>query len=218
MKFVVVSLLNHVWLFAVPWTVKRQASLSLTISQSLLKLVSIELVMPFNHLSLCSLLLLSIFPSIRVFSNELALCIRWPKYWSFSFSISPSNEYSGLIPFRTDWFNFLWNLGECKQLVHSRYHLRKEIKRMQNLTVETRRSWMFLSAWFVVSSLPYTDEQIKSQSQRTLLVCFWQQLGYKVVHEERKCVPQNISNLGNEKYQKMQCDGPHKKKYQPDWV
>ena len=90
-----------------PWTAARQASLSLTNSQSLLKLMPFESVMPSNHLILCHPLLLlpSIFPSLRVFSNESALHIRWPKYWSFSFSISPSNEYSGLIPFRIDWFD-----------------------------------------------------------------------------------------------------------------
>ena len=92
-----------------PWTAACQASLSLTISQSLLKLMSIESVMPSNHLILCCPLLLlpSIFPSSRVFSNELALRIRWPKYWGFSFSISPSNEYSGLISFRIDRFDLL---------------------------------------------------------------------------------------------------------------
>ena len=92
-----------------PWTAARQASLSFTISQSLLKLMSIESVMPSNHLILCYplLLLFSIFPSIRVFSSESVLHIRWPKYWSFSFSICPSNEYSGLIPFRIDWFDLL---------------------------------------------------------------------------------------------------------------
>ena len=102
--FFVVKLLSHFQLFATPWTVACQASLSFTISQILLKLLSTESVMPSNHLILCrSLLLLpSIFPSIRVFSNESALHIR-PKYWSFSFSISPSNEYSGLISFRMDW-------------------------------------------------------------------------------------------------------------------
>ena len=96
--------LSRVWLFATPWTTAHQASLSFTIPQSLLKLMPIESVMPSNHLILCHPLLLlpSIFPSIRVFSNELALHIRWPKYWSFSFSISPSNEYSGLISFRMD--------------------------------------------------------------------------------------------------------------------
>ena len=93
--------------FATPWTAARRASLSFTITQSLLKLMSVESVMPSNHFILCRPLLLlpSILPSIRVFSNELALCIRWPKYWSFSFSISPSNEYSGLISFRIDWFD-----------------------------------------------------------------------------------------------------------------
>ena len=97
-----VQSLSHVRLFVTPWTAARQASLSITNSQSLLKLMSIELVMPSNHLILCRPLLLlpSIFPSIRVFSNESALRIRWPKYWSFSFSISPSNEYLGLISFR----------------------------------------------------------------------------------------------------------------------
>ena len=99
---IVVQLISHVQLFAAPWTAAYQASLSVTISQSSLKLMSIESVMPSDHLILCRPLLLlpSIFPSIRVFSNELALWIRWPKYWSFSFSISPSNEYSGLIFFR----------------------------------------------------------------------------------------------------------------------
>ena len=92
-----------------PWTAACQASLSITNSQSLLKLMSIESVMPSNHLILCYLLFLlpSIFPSIRVFSNESVLCNRWPKYWSFSFSITPSNEYSGLISFRMDWFDLL---------------------------------------------------------------------------------------------------------------
>ena len=94
--------LSHVRLFMTPWTVARQASLSFTIPQSFLKLMSIELKIPSNHLILCCFLLLlpSIFPSIKVFSNESALCIRWPKYWSFSFSISPSSEYSGLISFQ----------------------------------------------------------------------------------------------------------------------
>ena len=94
---------------ATPWTAARQASLSFTISQSLLKLMSIESVMPSNHLILCPLLFLlpSNFPSIGVFSNESVLCIRWPNHWSFSFRISSSNEYSGLISFRIDWFDLL---------------------------------------------------------------------------------------------------------------
>ena len=104
-----VQLLSRVRLFAIPWTTACQASLSITNSQSLLKLMSIESVMPSNHLILCCPLLLppSIFPSIRVFSNESVLHIRWPKYWSFSFSISPSNKYSGLIFFRMGWLDLL---------------------------------------------------------------------------------------------------------------
>ena len=114
--FVVVQSLSCVQLFATPWTAACQASPSFTIFQRLLKLMSIELVMPSNHLILHrSLLLLpSICPSIRVFSNELALCFRWPKYWCFSFSISSSNEYSGLISFRIDWFDLHAVQGSLK--------------------------------------------------------------------------------------------------------
>ena len=109
-------LLSHVQLFATPWTAACQASLSFTLSQNLLKLKSIESVMPSNHLILCHLLLLpSISPSIRVFSNELALCIRWPKYWSFGSIISLSNEYSGSISFRIDWFGLLAVQGALKE-------------------------------------------------------------------------------------------------------
>ena len=104
-----VQLIRHVQLFVAPWTTAHQASLSITNSWSLLKLTSIESVMPSSHLILCRPLLLlhSIFPSIRVFSSESVLHIRWPKYWSFSFSISPSNEYSGLVSFRIDWLDLL---------------------------------------------------------------------------------------------------------------
>ena len=100
---------SRVRLFTTPWTAACQASLSITNSRSLPKRMFIELVMPTSHLILCRPLLLqpSIFPSIRVFSNELALCIRWPKYWSFSFNISPSNEHSGLISFRMDWLDLI---------------------------------------------------------------------------------------------------------------
>ena len=105
--------------FATPWMAACQASLSFTNSRSLLKLMPIESVMPSNHLILCRPLLLlpSIFPSIRVFSSESVLCIRWPNYWSFSFSISPSNEYSGLVSFRIDWFDFLAVQGVLKSLL-----------------------------------------------------------------------------------------------------
>ena len=114
-----VQSLSRVRLFATPWTEARQASLSITNSWRLLKLMSIESVIPSNHLILCHPLFLpSIFPSIRVFSNESALLIRWPKYWSFSFNISPSNQkYSGLISFRMDWLNFLAVQGTLKSLL-----------------------------------------------------------------------------------------------------
>ena len=121
--FIVVQLLSCVQLFVTPWTAACKASLSFTISQSLFKLMSIESVMPSNHLILCCPLLFppSIFPSIRVFSNESALHIRWPKYWHFRVSISPSNEYSGLISCRTDWFELLAVQGmlPVSQLVFS---------------------------------------------------------------------------------------------------
>ena len=105
----VVQFLSHVQLSVIPWTAAHQASLSFTMSQSLLKLMSIELMMPSNHLNLCHPLLLLplIYPSISVFFNGSVLHIRWPKYWSFSFSNSPSNEYSGLISFRIEWFHLL---------------------------------------------------------------------------------------------------------------
>ena len=105
--------LIHVWLFETPWTAAHQASLSLTVYCSLRKLMSIASVMPSNHLILCRPLLLlpSVFPSIKVFSNQSALLIKWPKYWSFSFSISSSNEYSGFISFTTDWFDLLASKG-----------------------------------------------------------------------------------------------------------
>ena len=113
----VVQSISHVWLFAIQWNAACQASLSFTISWSLLKLISIESVMQSNHLILCCPLLLpSVFPSIRVFSNESALPIKWPKYWSFSFSISSSNEYSGLISFRIDWFDLPAVQGTLKRL------------------------------------------------------------------------------------------------------
>ena len=117
---VVVQLLSYVQqTLCALWTAAHQTSLSITISQSLLKLMSIELVVPSNHLILCHPLLLlpSTFPSIRVFSNESALLIRWPNHWSFSFSISPSNEYSGMISFRINWFDLLAVQGTLKSLL-----------------------------------------------------------------------------------------------------
>ena len=135
--------LRHVRLFATPWTAEHQASLSITNSQSLPKLMSIESVMPSNHLILCHPLILlpSIFPNIRVFSNESALCIRWPKYWNLSFNISPSNEHPGLISFRTDWLDLLAVQGTLKSL-------------LQNHSSKTPILWH--SAFFIVQLLhPY---------------------------------------------------------------
>ena len=119
MAFSIVQSFSHGRHFATPWTTAYQVSLSFTVSQSLLKLMSIESMMPSNHLILCFPLLLlpSIFPSIRVFSNESIHCIRWPEYWSFSFSISPSNEYSGLISFGMDWLDLLAVQGTLKSLL-----------------------------------------------------------------------------------------------------
>ena len=119
LQFSLVQLLSHVQLFATSGTVARQASSSISNSQSLLKLMSMESVMPSNHFILCHPLLLlpSIFPSIRVFSNESVLRITWPKYWSVSFSISHSNEYSGLISFRMDWLDLLAVQGTLKSLL-----------------------------------------------------------------------------------------------------
>ena len=150
----VVQLLSHVLLFATSWTAACQASLSFTISWSLLKLLSIELVMPSNYLCRPLLLLPSIFPSIKVFPNELTLCIRW-QYWSFSFSISPSNEYSGLISFRVDWFDLLAVKGTLKSLLQ--HHSSKE-------------SILQLSAFFIVQlSHPYmTTGKIIALTRRTL--------------------------------------------------
>ena len=119
LPYLVVQSLSHVRLFATPWTPAHQDFLSFTISQGLLKLMSVESMTPSNHLILCRPLLLlpSVFPSIRVFFSELALRIRWPKYWNFSFSISPSNEYSELISFRIDWLDLLAFQGTLKSLL-----------------------------------------------------------------------------------------------------
>ena len=125
LSFSLVQPLSRVQLFVTPWTAARQASLSITSSKSLLKFMSIKLVMPSSHFILCHPLLLppSIFPSIKVFSNESALRIRWLQYWSFSLSISPSSEYSGLISFRMDWLDLLAGQGTLKSLLQ--YHSSK---------------------------------------------------------------------------------------------
>ena len=143
-QFSSVQLLSHVVLFATPWTAARQASLSITNSRSLLKLMSIEPVMPSNHLTLCRPLLLppSIFPSNRVFSNESVQHIRWPKYWSVSFNISPSNEHPGLISFRIDWLDLLAVQETLKSLLQ--YHSSKAsiLRRSAFLRIQLSHPYM----------------------------------------------------------------------------
>ena len=155
---VAVQSLSHVWLFATPQTAARQASLSITNSRSLLKLMSIESVMPSNHLILCCPLLLlpSIFPIIRVFSNESTLRMRWPKYWTLSFNISSSNEYSRLISFRINWLDILEVHGTLKSLLQ--YH---------NL----KASILQCSAFFIVQlSHPYmTTGKTTALARRTFV-------------------------------------------------
>ena len=153
-----VQSVSHIWLFVTPWTAAHQASLSITNSRSLLKLMSIESVMPSNHLILCRPLFLppSIFPSICVFSKESVLRIRWPKYWSFSFSISPSDEYSGLISFRIDWLDLLAVQGTLKSLLQ--HH-------------SSKASIIWCSAFFIIQlSHPYmTTGKIIALTRRTFV-------------------------------------------------
>ena len=139
-----VQSLSHVWLFVTPWIAARQASLSITNSQSSLRLTSIESVMPSSHLILCHpLLLLSpIPPSIRVFSNESTLRMRWPKYWSFSFSISPSNEHPGLISFRMDWLDLLAVQGTLKSLLQHHSSNTSILRRSAFFTVQLSHPYM----------------------------------------------------------------------------
>ena len=161
-----IQLLSCVRLFPTPWTTARQASLSITNSRSLLKLTSIESMMPSNHLILCCPLLLpSIFPSIRVFSNESVLCIRWPKYWSFSFSISSSNEYSGLISFRIDLFDLLAVQETLKSLLQ--HHSSKAlILRCSAFSGEGNGTHSSTLAW----KIPRTEEPGRLQSMGSLRV------------------------------------------------
>ena len=146
-----VQLLSHVRLFATPWTAAPQASLSFTNSQSLLRFIPTESVMSSNHLILyCPLLSLpSVFPSIRVFSKESVLYIKWLKYWNFSFSISPSNEYSGLISFRMDWFDLLAAQGTLKSLLWNH---------------SSKASVLWCSAFFVVPTLTFIHDYCKNHS------------------------------------------------------
>ena len=151
-----VLLLGRVRLFASPWTAARQASLSITNSWSFLKLMSIELVMPSNHLILCHPLLFppSIFPSMRVFSSESVLRIRWPKYWRFSFSIRLSNEYSGLISFRIDWFDLLAVQGTLKSLLQ--HHSSKASILWNSAFFIVQLSHLYRTTWKTIALTRWT--------------------------------------------------------------
>ena len=197
--FCVLSLLlSHIRLFVTPWTAACQASLSFFISQSLLKLMSIESMKPPNHLILCHPLLLlpSIFPSIRIFSNESVLHIRWPKYWSFNYSISPSNEYSGFISFRIYWFDFLAVQGTLKSLLQHHSLKASVLQHSDFFMVEllhlnmTTGKTIALTTWiskgmsllyntlsrFVIAFLPKSKH----------LLISWRQSAYAVILEPKK--------------------------------
>ena len=151
---------SHVWLFATPWTAARQASLSITNSWSSPKLMSVESVMPSNHLILCHPLLLlpSIFPSIRVFSNESALRIRWPKYWSFSFNISPSNEHPGLISFRMDWLDLLAVQGTLKSLLQHHSSKASILRHSAFFTVQLSHPYMTTGKIIALTRRNFVDK------------------------------------------------------------
>ena len=154
-----VQSLSHVWLFVTPWTTAHQASLSITNSWSPPKPMSVELMMPSNHLTLCHPLLLlpSIFPSIRVFANESALLIKWPKYWSFSFNISPSNEQPGLISFRMDWLDLLAVQGTLKSILQ--YHSSKaSILCSAFLIVQSSHPYMTIGKTIALTKWTFVDK------------------------------------------------------------
>ena len=159
-QFSSVQSLSHVRLFATPWIAARQASPSITNSQSSLKPMSIESVMPSSHPVLCRLLLLlpSIFPNIRVFSNESALHIRWPKYWSFSFNISPPNEYSGLISFRMDWLDLLAVQGTLKSLLQHHSSKASILQRSAFLIVQLSHPYMTTGKTIALTRQTFVDD------------------------------------------------------------
>ena len=200
-----VQCLSRVQLFATPWTTACQASLSITNSQSLLRLTSIESLMPSDHLILCHPLLLpSIFPSIRVFSNESAYCITWPKYWSFSFSISPSYEYSGSISFRTDWLDLLAVQETLKSLLQHHSSKASVLRRSVFFVVQLSHPYMTtgktiaLTIWtFVgkVMSLLFNtlSKLVIAFLPRWSILILWLQLPFAVIWEYKKIKPVALS-------------------------
>ena len=188
-QFSSVQLLSHVQFFATPWTAALQASLSITNSRSPPKLMSIESVMPSNHLILCCplLLLSSIFPNIRVFSNELALHIRWPKYWSFSFNISPSNEHPGLISFRMDWLDLLAVQGTLKSFPQHHSSKASILRHSAFFIVHLSHPYMTtgktIAFRFVIAFLPRSKG----------LLILWLQSPSAVILEPKKMKPVTVS-------------------------
>ena len=184
-----------------PWTAACQAFLSITNSRSLPKLMSIESVMPSNHLLLCHPLLLlpSIFPSIRAFSNESVLHIRWPKYWSFSFSIHPSNEYSGLISFRMDWLNLLAVQGTLKNLLQ--HHSSKALILQHSAFFLVQRSHPYMTyiyhIYLCLFCLIITLHGLITPTLLYQLGCFGQTLYIRVLQRNRQCVSKERFNLMN---------------------
>ena len=206
-QFRAVQLLSHVRLFATPWTAARQASWSITNSGSLLKLMSIESMMPSNHLILCHplLLLSSIFPSIRVFSSELVLHIRWPKCRSFSFSISPSNEYSGLISFRMDWLDLLAVQGTLKSLLQHHSSKASILQHSAFFMVQLSHPYMTtgktiaLTRWIFVSKVMSLLFNMLSRlvidflPRRKHLLISWLQSPYAVILDPKKIKSVTVS-------------------------
>ena len=208
-QFNSIQSLSRVRLFVTPWTAARQASLSITNSQSLLKLMSIESVMPSNYQILCHprLLLPSIYPSIRVFSNESVLRIRWPKYWSFSFSISPSNEHSGLISFRMGWLDLLAVQGTLKSLLQHHSSKASILQRSAFFTVQLSHPYMTtektiaLTRWtFVGKVMPLLLNMLsrlvitfRPRSKRLLIS--WLQSPSAVILESKKIKSDTVSTV-----------------------
>src|SRR5574340_1500836 len=204
-----VQSLSCVRLFVTLWTEAHQASLSITNSWSLLKFMSIELVMPSKHLILCHPLLLppSIFPSIRVFSNESVLCLRWPKDWSFSFNISPSNEHSGLISFRMDWLDLLAVQGTLKSLLQHHSSKASTLRRSAFFTVQLSHPYMTtgktiaLTRWTFVGKVMSLLLNLLSRLVITFLprskclLISWLQSPFAVILEPRKIKSDTVSTV-----------------------
>ena len=211
-----VQSLSLVRLFPTPWTTARQAALSITSSRSLLKLMSIESVMPSDHLILCCPLLLpSTFPSIRVFSNVLTLCIGWPKYWGFSFSINPSNEYSGLISFRIDWFHLLAVQGTLKSLLQHHSSKASILRHSAFLMVQLSYPYMSTGKTIALTIRTFVGN-VMSQLFNTLsrfviafhprsrcLLISWMQSPSAVILEPKKIKSVTVSNFSPSIYHEV---------------